>query len=221
MTYASVDIGKTGRNRSLSEAAYEEIRSLILSGDLECGELRTESEISAMIGLGKAPIRAALLELRHDRLIDIVPRRGFIVRPWSPLEAANLHDARSLIEPEVAQLAARLITPEDVLRLENILTEAEAAAVRQDGKELARWDYAFHVAIAGSCGNQVLADIVVGLKNRSHHQWRITGARPEFVARIQQEHRDILDALKRADSRAAQRAMRSHIGFVHQMGGAR
>ncbi len=91
---------------SLSEQAYEEIKWRIIADELPSGILFTENDICDTIGFGKAPIRAALMELKHDRLIDVVPRKGFFVRPWSSEEAAQLMFIRRLIEPELAAMAA-------------------------------------------------------------------------------------------------------------------
>lgn len=203
-----------GRRPSLADRAYADLRWRILSGELRSGVLMTEGEVCALTGAGKAPVRAALAELRHDRLIDIVPRRGFFVRPWSAAEAAELMAARALIEPEVAALAARHRRPEDIAALDAILTRTEDAARDIDRRALVMLDRDFHIAIARASGNGIFADMVTALKNRSHHHFHIAVSAPAFVARVIRDHRAIRDAVAGGDPAASAAAMRAHIAAL-------
>ena len=152
--------------------------------------------------------------LRHDQLIDIVPRRGFFVRPWSDSEARDLVTARQMIEPGVAALAARNRSAKDLLALEDIQTRWTEAADRMDPRGLVLLDLDFHVAVARASGNLVLADLVSALKIRSHHQFRMNGQRANFVAGVARDHGAILTAIRAGDAQAAEAAMRGHVGAV-------
>lgn len=199
---------------SLAEAAYLDLRWRILSGQLVAGVLLTEPEIVERTGHGRAPVRAAMAALRHDQLIDIVPRRGFFVRPWSDSEARDLVTARQMIEPGVAALAARNRSAKDLLALEDIQTRWTEAADRMDPRGLVLLDLDFHVAVARASGNLVLADLVSALKIRSHHQFRMNGQRANFVAGVARDHGAILTAIRAGDAQAAEAAMRGHVGAV-------
>lgn len=199
---------------SLAEAAYLDLRWRILSGQLVAGVLLTEPEIVERTGHGRAPVRAAMAALRHDQLIDIVPRRGFFVRPWSDSEARDLVTARQMIEPGVAALAARNRSAKDLLALEDIQTRWTEAADRMDPRGLVLLDLDFHVAVARASGNLVLADLVSALKIRSHHQFRMNGQRANFVAGVARDHGAILTAIRAGDAQAAEAAMRGHVGTV-------
>ncbi len=205
--------GAQGKS-SLAEAAYLDLRWRILSGQLAAGVLLTEPEIVERTGHGRAPVRAAMAALRHDQLIDIVPRRGFFVRPWTDAEARDLVAARQMIEPQVAALAARHRSAADLQALDNIQTRWADAAKRMDPQGLVMLDVEFHVAVARASGNAVLADLVSALKIRSHHQFRMNGQRANFVAGVARDHGAILTAIREADAHAAEAAMRGHVGAV-------
>ncbi|HQY44668.1 MAG TPA: GntR family transcriptional regulator [Paracoccaceae bacterium] len=199
---------------SLAKAAYLDLRWRILSGQIAAGALLTEPEIVDRTGHGRAPVRAALAALRHDQLIDIVPRRGFFVRPWSETEARDLVVARQVIEPGVAALAAQKRSPADLLALDEIQGRWAEAAQRNDPQGLMLLDLDFHVAVARASGNAVLADLVSALKIRSHHQFRINRQRESFVTGVARDHDAILAAIRNGDAQGAETAMRSHIGAV-------
>lgn len=199
---------------SLAKAAYLDLRWRILSGQIAAGALLTEPEIVDRTGHGRAPVRAALAALRHDQLIDIVPRRGFFVRPWSETEARDLVVARQMIEPGVAALAAQKRSPADLQALDEIQGRWSEAAQRNDPQGLMLLDLDFHVAVARASGNAVLADLVSALKIRSHHQFRINRQRESFVTGVARDHGAILAAISNGDAQGAETAMRSHIGAI-------
>jgi len=208
------DEGEGDVRPSLAEVAYQDLRWRILSGELTAGVLLTEPEVVERTGHGRAPVRAALAALRHDQLIDIVPRRGFFIRPWSETEARDLAAARRLLEPGVAGLAARHRTEGDLAALEAIQARWAEAASRLDPRGLILLDLDFHVAVARASGNAVLKDIVAALKLRSHHQFRMRGQGDGFVARVAQDHAAILAAIRAGDAAGAEAAMHGHLGAV-------
>lgn len=199
---------------SLAETAYQDIRWQILSGDLPAGVLLTEREIGERTGHGLAPVRSALAGLRHDQLIDILPRRGFVIRPWSEAEAADLMQARRLVEPQTAALAAQNRSEADLRRMERILREWAAAAQTGDRRGLILLDLEFHIAIARASGSAVLCDMVSALKIRSHHQFRMAGQGTGFVDHVGADHDAILAALAAQDGPGAETRMRAHLGVV-------
>lgn len=202
-----------GGKASLSELAYQDLRWQILSGDLAAGILLTEPEICERTGHGKAAARSALAALQHDQLIDIVPRRGFFVRPWSRAEANALMAARQIIEPGIAAMAALARSDADLRALDEIMADWTAAAGTGDPRGLILLDLEFHVGVARASGNSVLAEMVAALKLRSHHQFRMSqGA--GFIADVAREHAAIIAAIAARDAAAAERLMRAHVGTV-------
>lgn len=208
-----------GEKTPLAEAAYQDLRWRILSGQLPAGVLLTEPEIVERTGLGRAPVRAALAALRHDQLIDIVPRRGFFVRPWSETEARDLAAARQMVEPGVAALAAQNRSATDLAALDRINADWAEAARTHDPRGLILLDLEFHLALARASGNAVLADLVGALKIRSHHQFRM-GQGAGFVAAVARDHAAILEAVRNQDAAAAEALMRAHVGAVASRGSA-
>lgn len=204
---------------SLAEAAYGDLRWRILSGSLQSGRLLTENDVADLTGFGKAPVRSALAQLRHDRLVDIVPRRGFFVRPWSAEEARQLFESRALIEPALAREAATRRSPEDLGILGRILDEWRTSADSSDRRGLIILDLDFHVAIARASGNAVLAEIVGALKLRSHHQFQMAAHGPAFISHVAEDHGRIFAAIAAGDGNDAESAMRDHIGSVRGQAG--
>ena len=63
---------KTG----LSTIAYQQIKSLILENKLQPGQFVNESQLQEILGLGRTPVREAILQLAENELITVHPRKG-------------------------------------------------------------------------------------------------------------------------------------------------
>ncbi len=69
------------RRDSLSQVAYDQIKTMILQKDLTPGQFINEAQLQALLGLGRTPVREAVLALAQDKLVHIHPRKGIEIRP--------------------------------------------------------------------------------------------------------------------------------------------
>jgi DNA-binding GntR family transcriptional regulator len=199
------------RKISQSETAYELLKWKILNSEVGIGRLYTEAELCGLIGLGRSPLRSALFKLQHDRLIEVVPRKGMFVRGWSTPELTELTDVRLIIESEVARRAAIHATDGQLRELDKLLSEGRRYLKDGDRKGLMRIDHEFHLVLAKTAQNSVLVELVKFLKQRSNPLWFLTITGPEKLAQVQAQHEAILQAVKARDRKGAVTAMKKHI----------
>jgi DNA-binding GntR family transcriptional regulator len=197
--------------RSLSERAYETLKWKILTMELESGRLYAERELCALCGLGRAPVAHAVLRLREDRLLDVIPRKGIIARSWSPETIHELMEARLPIETEIAGLAAERASDAEIAALDALLRETGRHIRDGNRAELARIDRNFHVGLARASRNEVMVHLIEHLHERSLIMWFANLSGRERFQSAYDQHRDILEALKRRDPKAARQAIRAHL----------
>lgn len=209
---------KSGNNkaesRSLTRQAYDEVKWRIIADDLHAGSLLSENDLCEMTGLGKAPIRAALMELKHDRLVDVVPRKGFFVRPWSWDEARELLQMRRLVEPELAGKAAIEASDEDRAALQVLVVDSARHIQTANRRALIENDNDFHVGIAKASGSTVGAEIVEMLKLRSHYLWHVSISSQKQLAAVQLQHEEIMKSILDRDAKGASTAMLEHLSLL-------
>jgi GntR family transcriptional regulator of vanillate catabolism len=82
------------------------LRELILSGDLEAGERIAELAIVERLGMSRTPIRAALMRLEQEGLLEKFPGGGYKVRTFSERDVADAIEMRGTVEGLAARLAA-------------------------------------------------------------------------------------------------------------------
>src|SRR5262245_43882370 len=168
--------------------------------------------------------------LESRGLIEIRPGEGAFVREVSvemlvePLalviltqrEAiADLYEARRLLEPPIAGLAARRATPDEVTEMTAILDQqaTEIAA----GRTGVAQDAAFHTAIAHSTHNRAIPRIVTALMDllaQSREEFLSLPGRP---VRSHADHRRILAAVQSQDQRRAEQAMLAHLTGIERL----
>ncbi|MBN9304685.1 MAG: hypothetical protein BGO82_11745 [Devosia sp. 67-54] len=216
-------------SRKLYVQIADQIRGLVAAGTLKPGDqLPPERELSEQLGVSRPTVREALIALEVAGIIELRMGVGAFVRHEPAAAAsvpANNHspleiiDARMLIEPHVAGLAAEGATPEAIGRLNRIV-----AAMRAD-TEQGRWseaaDEQLHLTIAGQCGNQTMRELLAslwmarseGLDTRLHqHLASLDALRWKILA----DHTAIVAAVERHDPPAARAAMAQHLDYVRQ-----
>jgi DNA-binding GntR family transcriptional regulator len=126
-------------------------------------------------------------------------------------EALSNIEARLIVEPACARLAAERATADDVAEITAILSRAKPMLARRDVQGLMLNDRAYHNAIARAARNPTLETILQRLHERSLRFWFISLSDTHHLTQVDQEHREILDGLTRHDGAAAENAVRAHI----------
>ena len=196
---------------SLRDKAYTEIKQRIITCELRPGEVLSEAAISEAIGIGRTPVHQALDRLIPEGLIDVMPRKGVIVRPLSLDEVLDIIEVRLINEIHCARLAAKNSTPQDVEELQRNLKRFALAAKRREIAELMRLDREFHNILSRASHNVVLADLLRNLHDRSLRFWFVSLRAPDHHQRVLEQHTDIATAIRLGRPEDAEGAMRSHI----------
>ena len=213
------------KSARIYEEIVRQVKQLIAEGKLKSGDrLPPERDLAEKFVVSRTSVREALRALESRGLIEIRAGDGAFVRDISvetliePLAlvilphreaVGELFEARRLLEPAIATLAARRATPEEIAEMERIL-EAQGKEVAEGRTGVAQ-DAAFHAAMASSAHNRAISRIVnalMDLLTQSREESLQTPGRP---ARSHQDHLRILEAIRRRDEMAAHRTVLDHL----------
>jgi len=197
---------------SLRGTAYEVIKHEIMTCALAPGEYVNEAALCARLKLGRTPVNQALHRLMLEGLVNIMPRKGVIVKPVSLDEVMQIIEVRLLTETYCVRLVAERATEADIAELEVTLTRAAQWTRAHNVEQMMLSDQTFHNILARIAGNTVLSGILRRLHDRSLRFWFISlkavGRHHRYV---QDQHESILAAIRKHDAPRAESAMRSHI----------
>ncbi|MCZ7564033.1 MAG: GntR family transcriptional regulator [Burkholderiales bacterium] len=197
--------------KPLHVECYERIKHEIITLHFRPGEYLNEAQVSELLGIGRTPVHQALNRLMLEGMVEVIPRKGVIVKAVSLNEILDIIDVRAINETYCARLAAARASESDAAELDRILAESEKAAAAPDTVRQMLLDRDFHSLLSRIAGNVVLGEIMRSLHERSLRFWFISLRDPVHHARVKNEHRAIVDAIKAHDPDAAERAVRNHI----------
>jgi DNA-binding GntR family transcriptional regulator len=204
------------RPSSLAQRAYEAIKEKIITLFFVPGQYLNEGAICELLGLGRTPVHQALQRLQADGLVEVVPRKGVIIQPESIGQILETLDARTVIETELVRRAAEKAKPSDVAELTRILDRTSRAHGGGTIDAFVETDRAFHVKIAAISGNQVLADLVKTLHERSTRSWYLLLWQTIDVSASEKQHRKVLNAIAAGDPDAAAAALQAHVNSLRK-----
>jgi DNA-binding GntR family transcriptional regulator len=195
---------------SVVSLAYDRIRALILSGDVEPGTRLGQVDLAQRLGVSRTPVREALRRLTGEGLVDFEDQRGFRVAALALDDVVRRLEVRLLLEPGAARMAAARAGAEDLVALEEAIERERRARSAIDIHDASR---DFHVRIAAATQNPEMVTtleglwlVEVGRRLLSRRQ-----AAPRWHDADVDEHEAILAAVRDGDGDRAAALMEEHI----------
>lgn len=203
------------RGRSVEDIA-QDIAAAIIEKRLPPGTRLREEALGRVYSVSRTKIRAALLIVSKDKLIEIVPDKGAYVSKPSVQEAREVFAVRRALEAEVVRLFVAHAKPAHYRMLEqHIKVERSTLGSAAPGSLRERLLGDFHVQLAEAAGNKVLADLIAELV-----------ARCSLIAMLYEssndphcstdEHGEFLRICRTGDADAAVDCMARHLQRVEE-----
>ncbi len=193
----------------MRDDVYGQIRAEILACVLKPGSLVQENDLALRYAVSKSPVRDALLRLQEQGLIEVLPRKGYRIKPISVADAAEMYEMRAILERACITRAIEHAADDTLKALDRF---------RKSGKtpDLPSWiayNRAFHVAVVEAAGNVRLAraarDIIEEFDRLTYMS--IAAFDTSGLSALVAEHVELIDALQRRDKRAALSVARGHV----------
>jgi DNA-binding GntR family transcriptional regulator len=195
------------------QAAYLQIRSRILGGELRPGSIFNQEMIAAELGLSTTPVREALQRLQAEGLVLLRAHRDVSVVPLTKREITELNAVRLQLDPYAGRLAAQHASERDL--------ELAAASVPspgiQDPHLRVGENRRFHRAIYVASGNQLLTETLDALWDRSDRYRLILHPEEDPGSESGADHAAIGAALRRREGRLVAQLLAEHINAAQQL----
>jgi DNA-binding GntR family transcriptional regulator len=196
---------------TLAEQAYELIKDRLISARYVPGQFLQEATVCADLKLGRTPVHQALHRLQLEGLLEIIPRKGILVKSDSLSEIFTALEVRALVEPYCAAQAAEKATPSDIDRLRSVLADYAGLRDTNDRNRLMELDRRFHSEIARIAGNPLLVDFLRPIHERMSRMWFLPHWQNHDFGMTGTEHEKLFKAITRKDTNAAHAAMALHV----------
>ena len=198
-------------NYSLGSRVFHKIREGILSGKYAANEELKEKNIGDELGVSRTPVREALRQLELEGLVSIIPNKGAYVVGLSKKDIRDIYEMRSLLEGLCAKRAAVNVTEEQLNELEENIFLSEFHAGKQNWEQMVELDNRFHEILYLASGSKELKHILTDYHQYVQRVRKITLAEAKRVQESTEEHKVIVEALKKHDPEKAEEAATIHI----------
>ena len=196
--------------RSLTDEVRDHIRDGIAEGRYLPGEWLKENAIGEELKVSRTPIREAIRILEAEGLIVMEPWKGITVATLSRKQVTDFYSYREIVEGLAAEMAARVITDDDIERLDAILLQLEEGR-DQTGSELGKVNEQFHHMISDISGNSFLNQSLEVINTAKILIWKPVYREHKRWEAAQKEHRELFDALRARDPIAAKALAQDHV----------
>jgi GntR family transcriptional repressor for pyruvate dehydrogenase complex len=220
---------QTVHRQKLSDEIVRQLENLIVNNELNVGDaLPPERELAAQLGVSRNILREAISTMVQKGLLEVRQGSGtYVASPSIELlrdslsffvrfSASGLYDlleARFALEVQIADLAARRSTPEDVSRIAACYEDLKGAV--DDPDRYIEADIRFHAALARAAKNEILLLLLDSIRGAMRENVRVLVTRhPHAVEDAMYFHQRINQAIQQGSAVEAREGMRMHLESV-------
>ena len=204
-------LGLRRSRRPLHEETVDQLRDLIVRGELAPGSRLNERVLTARLGVSRTPLREAIKLLATEGLVDLLPNRGAVVAPIDPARIAETLAVMGALESLAGELACVQASDDGIAEIRALHYEMLAMHARRDLDGYFRYNQAIHLKIVEASGNAVLAQTYRQLNANVRRVRYMANLSPERWDAAVQEHEAILAALSARDAARLKRLLRDHL----------
>lgn len=207
---------KSASKQPLSVLVYENIKSAIISGEIEPGTRLTETAVSDQMNVSSTPVREAFSRLASEGLIKIIPYRGAIVQEFTSQEILEVYQCREALEVMAIELAIDHIDDKGIGQLKKLLKKSKDAA---DYTKFVEINTAMHEIFFEYAKNDTLFKLINQIQDVILNNRNVSSYNDVRKEEIYEEHKLIITALENKDKEQAKTAMADHIknGYAYIM----
>ncbi len=200
-------------DRSLRGKVFEKLREDILSGVYKEKEELREVSVGEELGVSRTPVREALRKLELEGLVRIIPNKGAYVTGITQEDVRDIYKIRSILEGLCARWATEHITEEQLTELEEILLLSEFHLKKKDAcaEQVSVLDGRFHKVLYEASNSRIMEHVLSDFHKYVKMARRMSVGSKNRAEKSIQEHKEILEAIKKKDADMAEQLANRHI----------
>jgi len=195
---------------SLHDEVTTRVRDMIVDGTLAAGAAIPELDLARQLGISRTPLREALKVLASEGLVELLPRRGAVVKAFTAQDARDMLALIALLEEQAGRQACNASDAE-IARILALHAQMRVHYERRERPEYFRLNQEIHNAIVRAAANPTLAMLHGILRTRMRRIRYLGNQSPENWSAAMAEHESFIAALRARDGDRLGRLMREHL----------
>lgn len=188
----------------LREKVYEQLKQMIITLTLPPGQVVNEGDLSEMLNVSKTPVREALTQLQQDRLVELLPRRGYLITHLSLQDIQEIYETRLILEKAATALAAKRASDDEVNKISRYLSIEFPSEKVPSFYDSVKLNIEFHMEIAQASHNERLVWHLERLYIDTQRVQYMDLTRGSSFQAWSRDHEQIIDALQKRDEKLAE-----------------
>ncbi len=200
------DLDRAPAQAPAHERVYQQLRALILFGEMAPGQAVTIQGLTSTLGAGMTPVREAIRRLISEGALMFQGNRRVSVPQLDKSSVEQIIFIRKTVEYELTRRATQRIDRATIRRLQEIDSALDAAISAGYVGDYLRRNYQFHMLLYERAGAPVLSGVADRLWLQFGPSLRVVCGRFGTQS-LPDRHKELLEALRRGDAEAAGRAI--------------
>ncbi len=196
--------------KTYKDQVVDHVYQLLLEGELNPGDQLKETLLAEKMGISRAPIREAMKELIMNGLVDYRPQVGNFIPILSAKEIIDSYTTRGVLEGYAVMETCGLFSSEEIDKLENLTTQMETYAQKNNHKMVVDVGGEFHDLLISKCNNVQLLEYTDRLSLKLHILFFKYWGKLYSPAEIGRRHREIVESVKAQNRSLVETVVRQH-----------
>ena len=201
----------TAEPRLLAAEVVDRLRDMIVQGELAPGVKLNERVLCERLSTSRTPVREAIKYLASEGLVELLPNRGAIVTPITPVTVREMFELLGALEALAGELACINASDADIAEIRALHYQMLAHHARGELAPYFRCNQEIHMRLVESAGNATLANTYRALNGHVRRARYMANLSRERWDHAVEEHQKILDAFTRRDRVLLPALLRSHL----------
>jgi len=209
------------KRKNALEEAFSQIKQMLYLNELAPGQKIIYSDLAERLNMSVTPVIQALKRLESSKLVMYVPNRGYYVGVITEAETRSLYQAREALEIFSIPAIIENLDSESLDAINESFKRYKDAIDEGSRRQLVLVDCKFHLKICEFSKNEVIYRLLKDIFEQIYLKYRAEYLQDERIKAVIKEHRELLNALRRADVGDAIQITRDHIrrGMQHVIEG--
>jgi DNA-binding GntR family transcriptional regulator len=206
--------------KSSSQRVYQVTKEQILSGEVRGGQLLSEVEMAAQLGVSRTPVHEAFLRLAAEDLLELMPRRGAVVVSASVHDTADLLEMRLALEAAAVRRLCRSAEAVETLfsELSDLIEQQRRGVAARAPQQFAAADDAFHRRIVEVAGNSIAQRFYGSLSDRQRRMMVDAAQRDSTrLTLMTNEHEQLAAAIRQRDLPTFEAVLLAHLESTYRV----
>ena len=217
MADSSPRLSEIAPAQSLRDSVTDALRTAIIVGDLEEGQLYSAPVLAGLLGVSATPVREAMMDLAREGLVTTAKNKGFRVTTMTSSDLEQHTQVRQLLEAPAMRAIAGVIPEEDYEQLTELADSIEAAALLSDLRTYLTEDRVFHARLMAYTRNARLTELATSLRGQTRLKALRGLAESGQLTHSAREHHDLLGLLRSGDGDGAHELAMRHLGHASRL----